>query len=212
MFRDRTDAGRRLADRLRALGWQADLVLGVPRGGVLVASPVAKALCAPLNVAVVRKISHPSHREFGVGAVAEDGSFWLDPEWAERAGMVGGRLEETLARLRGEMETSVAMYRRILPPPCVKGRCVVLVDDGAATGGTLAALCLALRSAGPARLVVALPVASDSAAMTLRSVADDLEVLHLPPDFRAVGEWYENFGQISDAEAIACLREEGANP
>ncbi|MCX7800169.1 MAG: phosphoribosyltransferase family protein [Fimbriimonadales bacterium] len=205
VFRDRAEAGERLARRLTTLGWEADLVLGVPRGGVIVAAPVAASMAAPLNVAVVRKIGHPAHPEFGLGAVAEDGSYWLDPEWAERCGLAGDRLDQILLRLRSEIEAVAARYRRVVPPPRLEGRSVVVVDDGAATGGTLVAVCRALRATGPARLGIALPVASDSAVEALQRVADDLEVLIVPPNFRAVGEWYDRFGQTSEEEVVACL-------
>ncbi|MFN3682388.1 MAG: phosphoribosyltransferase [Fimbriimonadaceae bacterium] len=206
MFRDRRHAGELLAERLEASGCRADLVLGVPRGGVVVAEPVARRLGLLLNVVLARKIGHPAQPEFGVGAVAEDGSLWLDPEWAGRLGLSGERLQRTLETLRSSIGESLERYRRVLPPPDCGDRAVLVVDDGAATGGTLVAVARALRAAQARRVLVAVPVASDTALDALQAVADDVHALLVPEDFRAVGEWYDVFGQTTEEEVLALLR------
>ncbi|MEJ5170610.1 MAG: phosphoribosyltransferase family protein [Fimbriimonadales bacterium] len=206
MFRDRQHAGELLAELLDASGCRADLVLGVPRGGVVVAHPVAIRLGVPLNVALAKKIGHPAQPELGVGAVAEDGSWWLDPEWSQSLGLTGDRLEQTLNRLRDAIRTSLARYRQILPAPACRDRSLLVVDDGAATGGTLLAVVRALRSGGARRVLVAVPVASDSAVEALRSVADEVHALMVPKDFRAVGEWYDAFPQTPEDHVLELLR------
>lgn len=212
MFRDRRHAGELLAERLEASGCQADLVLGVPRGGVVVAEPVAHRLGVPLNVVLAKKIGHPAQPEFGVGAVAEDGSWWLDPEWAGRLGLCGEPLQQTLESLRSAIGKSLARYRRVLPPPICRDRSVLVVDDGAATGGTLVAVARALRAAQARRVVIAVPVASDTAVEALQAVADEVHALLVPDDFRAVGEWYDVFDQTSEEEVLALLRSSGPQP
>lgn len=212
MLRDRRHAGELLAERLEASGCQADLVLGVPRGGVVVAEPVAHRLGVPLNVVLAKKIGHPAQPEFGVGAVAEDGSWWLDTEWAGRLGLSGERLERTLEDLKSSIRQSLARYRLLLPQPICKDRAVLVVDDGAATGGTLVAVARALRAAQAQRIVVAVPVASDSAMEALKAVADEVHALLVPEDFRAVGEWYDVFDQTSEEEVLALLRSSGPPP
>lgn len=211
MFTDRIDAGRRLAEALagrpgigspgRAL--PADtLVLGVPRGGVIVAAEVARALGLDLDIEVVRKIGAPGNPEYAVAAVDADGELIAgerlvaDAEYLQREAVSAGT----------EIRRRLAAYRGDRAAPVIAGRVVVLVDDGIATGLTLLAAARSLRRRGAARIIVAAPVASPSAEQALHQVADELVVLWVDPHMQAVGQYYTRFGQVADAEVIAALR------
>ena len=201
-FRDRAAAGRLLAERVRALGLDDPLVLALPRGGVPVAYEVALALDAPLDVIVARKVGAPGHAEYGIGAVAEGGGVVVsDDAW-----LAGGGWERLVAAERAELERRVRRYRGDRPLPDVAGRDVVLVDDGLATGVTAEAALAALRDKGPRRLVLAVPVTSRQAAARLAALAE-VTYVSAPEPFRAVGEWYETFGQTTDEEVLALLRD-----
>ncbi|MFZ5852487.1 MAG: phosphoribosyltransferase [Actinomycetota bacterium] len=206
MFADRSDAGRRLARMLLPRDLVDPLVLGLPRGGVAVARPVADALRAPLEVFVARKIADPGNPELGVGAIAEGGG---PPVFdAEALAAVGRRpedLAEVVAREREELVRRVARYRRGRPLPPLSGRAVVLVDDGLATGVTARAALRALRSAGPGALLLAVPVGASSTVAALAGEADEVVCLHATDRLRAIGPWYDDFSQLDDAEVLALL-------
>ena len=212
-YRDRADAGRRLAARLGDIAEAGDLpdalVLALPRGGVPVAAEVARTLRAPLDVLPVRKIGMPGRPEAGIGALVGEDPPLFDRESMARLGLTEERLADTFAREREELRRRERAYRAGRPPLDVRGRTVVLVDDGLATGVTARAACRFLRARAPGRLVLAVPVAAPEAAHRLAQEADLLVCLSTPPDFFAVGQWYQVFDQTTDEEVLAALHASG---
>ena len=207
VFRDRPEAGRALADALRSRGgWKHPLVLALPRGGVPVGYEVAQALHAPLDILVVRKIGHPRHEEFAVGAIAAGGVVVMNPE-AE--GYLGGvshaELDRIMRRERAELERREALYRGGRAAEPVAGRDVIVVDDGLATGSTMRAAVMALRQMSPARITVAVPVGASQSCDELGRVADDVVCVRTPSPFFAVGAWYADFPQTEDDEVRLLL-------
>lgn len=205
MFLDRADAGRRLAEAL--LGRFAEggvVVLGIPRGGVIVAAAVARALGAPLDVVVPRKIGAPRNPELAVGAIAGDVQVW-DLGLIRRLGVRTEYLREEVARQEAEIERRSSHYRAGRAPASLAGTIAVIVDDGIATGATAAAAIRWVKSQGAARAVLAVPVAPPDAVERLEKEADEVVALETPRDFRAVGEWYGTFGQTSDAEVVHAM-------
>jgi predicted phosphoribosyltransferase len=204
-FKDRRDAGRRLAKALDAWRGRSDvLVLALPRGGVPVAWEVAHALGVPLDVLVVRKLGFPGQEEFAMGAIASGGvRVMSEPEGAwpvsER------QLEAIVAREQAELTRREQRYRTGRPPLEMADRVLILVDDGLATGATMSAAVKAARAANPKRIVVAVPVASVEAVQIVGALADDVVCTYTPAHFRAVGLWYQDFGQTSDEEVEALL-------
>ena len=210
-FIDRADAGRRLAARLQHLRGDQVVVLGLPRGGVPVAYEVARALDAPLDVIVVRKLGVPFQPELGMGAIGEEGVRIINEEVVSIAGVSASQLDEVEARERTELEVRVRRFRGDRPPIALEGRIVVVVDDGIATGSTARAACQVARARGAARVVLAVPVAPPDWRGRLGKFADELVCLHTPDPFYAVGQFYDNFTQTSDEEVVACL-ERAARP
>ncbi|GAB3211752.1 phosphoribosyltransferase family protein [Marinactinospora endophytica] len=206
-FADRAEAGRRLAERVRAFAVTDPIVVALPRGGVPVGAELARRLRAPLDVLVVRKIGLPGHAELGVGALAEDGHVCFDDSMLARLGVSRERLAETVAAERAELARRLEVYRGTRSAPRLAGRDVIVVDDGVATGGTARAALRMVRRARPARLVLAVPVASGTAVEALRPEVDQLVVLTAPANFRAVGEWYRDFRQLSDEHVTTLLAE-----
>jgi putative phosphoribosyl transferase len=204
-FRDRADAGRQLARRILELPLIRPVVLGLPRGGVPVAAEVAAALGVPLEVFVARKIGAPGHEELGVGAVAEGLDEPVMSATARRLGIRSPQWEMLADHAQREVERRVQIYRRGRPLPAMAGRDVVLVDDGLATGVTAEAGLRALRRHGPARLVLAAPVCARDTAERLAAVADDVVCAETPADLWAVGAWYDDFSQTTDAEVLELL-------
>lgn len=206
MFRDRVEAGARLARSLRRYkGAKSAVVLAVPRGGLPVGREIARALGLPLDVLLTKKIGHPFNPEFAIGAVTLTGAA-VDAETMAREGVSEGYVASEVERLRASLRERWRLYRGDAPPPSMNGRTAILVDDGAATGRTLLAAIEVLRRERAARVVVAVPVASDDAAEALRAAADELECLAVPADFMAIGQFYGDFAQVSDEEAVALLR------
>ncbi|MEV8309302.1 alpha/beta family hydrolase [Streptomyces flavidovirens] len=205
LFTDRADAGQRLAQALRHLEGEKPVVLGLPRGGVPVAFEVARALGAPLDVVVVRKLGVPYHRELGFGAIGEGGARVISDDIVRRSGVGPDDVAAVERAEEAELERRALRFRGDRPRLPLDGRTVVVVDDGIATGATAAAACEVVRAQGAARVVLAVPVAAPDAVARLSSQVDDVVCLSVPPMFRAVGEWYENFTQTSDEEVVALL-------
>ncbi len=202
-FVDRSDAGRRLGELLRARTWCDPLVVGLPRGGVLVAVEVARVLGCACEPYVAAKLPAPGHEEYALGAVDEDGDvLWGDDAAALR--LSASARDALVARTRQEVRRRVAAYRG-RPLPDLAGRDVICVDDGLATGLTARAAAVGLRGHGPATVVVAVPVAAASSADDLAGYADEVVAVLTPPRFSAVGSWYRDFRQVTDAEVRAAL-------
>ncbi len=204
-FRDRLDAGRRLAARLLPLAAERPVVVGLPRGGVPVAGEVAAALRAPLEILAVRKLGAPHNPEYGIGAIAEDGTRVFDAEALAVLGINGGVLDSIVARETAELRRRVTAYRGDRPAMELGDRTVVVVDDGVATGVTDTAALRAVRRRGPRRLVLAVPVCAPDSAARLRGEADEVVCLAEPPQLYGVGQWYRDFSQVSDQEVISAL-------
>jgi predicted phosphoribosyltransferase len=209
MLTDRADAGRQLAARLESLRTEDPVVLGLPRGGVAVAFEIAGRLGAPLDVTVVRKLGLPRHREVAMGALAEGGVTVVNHDVLHRAGVSDAEFAAVRDAEQVELDRRLELLRRGLPRVPVRGRTVVVVDDGIATGATARAACLAVREAGASRVVLAVPVAASDALTALRDVAGEIVCLQTPPDFVAVGRWYRDFAQVSDEEVVRLLADAG---
>ena len=206
-FTDRVDAGKRLAALLDAYAGADVVVLALPRGGVPVAAEIARALGAPLDVLGVRKLGAPQQPEFGIGAIAEGGVRVVDRESAAMAGLGEQDIAAIERRERAELQRRVHEYRGDRGLPELAGRTVIVVDDGLATGVTARAACRAIRSHGPARLSLAVPVAPPRSGEALRSEADDVVVVQTPASLVSVGGWYDVFDQVSDVEVLRLLEE-----
>ena len=206
MFLDRREAGRLLARKLTAYAGRPDvIILALPRGGVPVGWEVARALHAPLEVFVVRKVGMPAHEEFAIGAVASGGLVVRRPLMIEAYGIPEKVVERIEERERAELARRERLYRPAGERFDVRGKTAILVDDGLATGSSMHAAVLALQKARPARIVVAVPVASPQASEAMRLAADEVVCLATPERFRAVSEWYGDFHQTSDAEVLKLL-------
>jgi predicted phosphoribosyltransferase len=205
LFADRTEAGRRLAARLGTLRDRDPVVLGLPRGGVVVAFEVAQALGAPLDVVVVRKLGVPSQPELAMGAVGEGGVRLVDPRIVRAAEVTAEELAAVERRERAQVLQRVERFRGGAPPVPLEGRTAVLVDDGVATGATLRAACGITRAQGSARVLAAVPVAAKDALGRLRQEADEVVCLSTPWPFRGVGRWYGDFAQVDDETVVELL-------
>jgi putative phosphoribosyl transferase len=203
-FADREEAGRLLAEALADLAGQDVVVLAIPRGGVTVAAEVARALDAPLDVVIPRKVGAPGNPELGLGAVAP-GVRVLDERLIRTLGVDEPYLEREIAAQEEEIRRRERAYRGDAQPVEVRGKVAVVVDDGVATGGTAAAALRWARAQGASRVILAVPVSPPDAAVRLRDDADDVVVLGTPEPFFAVGQWYERFGQVPDEEVIRLL-------
>lgn len=207
-FINRQQAGKLLAERLMGRPFQDPLVLALPRGGVPVALEISHSLGAPLEVLIVRKIGAPIFPEYGIGAVTEDGHFWLDPQAMHYARADASEVEEILAKEKAEVERRIIRYREGRPLPSLRGRSVIIVDDGLATGVTARVACHYVKQQGAKEVFLAVPVCSPRTGLKLDKQVDELICLHEPEDFRAVGEYYEEFHQLEDEEVISLLRKE----
>jgi putative phosphoribosyl transferase len=205
-FRDRSDAGRQLASRLLPLRGEDAVVLGLPRGGVAVAAEVARALGAPLDVILVRKLGVPVQPELGMGAIGEGDARVINTDVVRYAGVSETDITAVERRERSELERRIKRFRGDAPREPLAGRIAVLVDDGIATGSTARAACQVARAQGAARVVLAVPVAPSSAEAALAGDADELVCLEKPQRFLAIGEWYEDFSQTRDEEVVSLLR------
>ncbi len=207
VFEDRATAGVALARRLKERSLQRPvLVLGLPRGGVPVAYEVARALNAPLDVMLVRKIGMPGQPELAIGAIASGDIVVHEPRIAEEYPGLAKTFDRLAQDQRRELQRRERVYREGLPPPDLKGKTVLLVDDGLATGSTMLAAVRAARKAGAASIVVAAPVASPEAVELLKAEADSVEIVEIPAMLFAIGAWYERFDQLEDAEVCRLLK------
>lgn len=204
MFRDRTDAGERLADALEQRGVAADVVLAIPRGALPLGRAVADRLEAPLDVVVAKKIGAPFNPELAIGAVAENGALWLNQRLIDDVGVRERYVEDEREAVSAAAREKAQRYRRG-PPPDLTGKRVVVVDDGVATGATMRACLERVRADDPENLVVAVPVGPRNTVEALADLADEVVVLETPGAFRAVGAYYRNFDQVSDDEARTYL-------
>lgn len=206
-FVDRSDAGRRLAERLAPYTDDRPVVFALPRGGVPVGAEVARSLGAPLEVIVSRKLGAPDQPEFGIGAVAPGDVRVLNERAVRVLGIPEDYLERITERESAEVERRLLLFRGDRPYPDMEGRTAILVDDGLATGVTARAALRALHRMQPERLVLAIPVCAPQTAALIRPEADDLLCLITPADLKAVGLWYESFDQVPDEEVIRLLEE-----
>ncbi|MDE3152871.1 MAG: phosphoribosyltransferase [Gemmatimonadota bacterium] len=205
-FVDRHDAGRQLAEHLRAYAHEPGLiVLGLPRGGVPVAYEVARALGAPLDVFVVRKLGVPGHEEYAMGAIASGGIRVVNQEAMRQLQLTAADLDRVERDERRELERRDRLYRGDRPHADLAGRTVLLVDDGLATGSTMLAAVEAARTRGPRRIIVAAPVAPPDTREAIRRAADDCVCVHTPDPFYGVGVWYADFDQTTDEEVQRLL-------
>jgi putative phosphoribosyl transferase len=205
-FRDRTEAGRFLAELLQDYAGRDDvIVLALPRGGVPVGYEVAEALGAPLDVFVVRKLGVPGHEELAMGAIASGGMVVLNQQAIEAFGIGEEQLRQAVQREYRELQRREQTYREGRAPPTLEGKTVILVDDGLATGSTMRAAALAVREQNPARIVVAVPVAASETCDEFRDIVDEIVCGLQPRSFHAVGVWYEDFSQTSDEEVRELL-------
>jgi putative phosphoribosyl transferase len=213
IFADRADAGRRLAAGLEYVGGEPLVVLGLPRGGVPVAAEVARALGAPLDVIVVRKLGVPFQPELGMGAIGEDGVRIINQEVLRHTDITSSELAAVEERERAELERRARRYRDGRAAIPLQGRTAVIVDDGFATGSTARAACRAARARGADRIVLAVPVAPLGWTDRVGTDADECVCLFTPAAFWAIGQFYKDFSQTSDEQVIACLAEaEAAAP
>lgn len=206
-YSDRRSAGRTLAELLTAYAGPDTVVVALPRGGVPVAFEVARALAAPLELLVVRKLGAPRNPELAVGAIAEGGTTVVDDSLARRTGMNARLLKQTVARETQELERRLTLYRAAHPPAAVTGRTVVIVDDGVATGLTDLAAVRAMRAAGAARVVVAVPVGAADSLELLAAEADAVICPLVPDELYGVGRWYRDFAPTSDDQVLELLEE-----
>jgi putative phosphoribosyl transferase len=209
-FHDRTDAGRQLARLLTERDLHEPVVLALPRGGVPVAAEVASALAAPLEVFVVRKLGAPARPELGIGAIAECDGLVVDRHAVDALGLSDDDVAALIGREREELERRVQHYRSGRDLPDLAGRDIVLVDDGLATGVTAGAALQGLRGHRPRAIVLAVPACAPATVGRLSAAADDVVCALTPQNFAAVGQWYENFDQITDGEVVEILQRTSA--
>ncbi|HXA55618.1 MAG TPA: phosphoribosyltransferase [Solirubrobacteraceae bacterium] len=204
-FRDRRDAGRQLAALLAQLRDRRPVVVAIPRGGVPVAAEVASAIGAPLDVVLVRKVGAPRNPEYAIGAVAEGGVHVLAEDAVRALGLTSGQCEALVARGEEELRSRLARYRGTRAPVELRGRTVILVDDGLATGRSAVAAVRSVRKRGGAQVILAVPVGARQSVQELSDEADEVVCVELPSDLWAVGYWYEDFRPTGDAEVAALL-------
>lgn len=207
-FYDRHEAGRLLAEKLTAYqGQENTLVLGLARGGVVVAYEVAKALSLPLNVVVPRKVGAPGNPELGLGSIMEDGDGVFNASIIRMLGVSQTYLKKEIEKEKQLAHQRLTLYRKNVPMPEIKGHTIILVDDGVATGSTMLASIKFMRKAEAAKIVVAAPVSASDSMALMEEAADEVVCLYVPYDFGAVGMFYDNFGQTEDEEVVQLLVE-----
>lgn len=208
MFTDRTDAGRQVADAVTAADIHADIVLAIPRGGLPVGRAVADALDIPLDIVSARKIGAPGNPELAIGAVASDGTQWLNESLIEEIGVGEEYVATSAEREREAARAKVQRYRGDRPPLDLAGKQVLIVDDGVATGATTTACIRQVAAAGASRIVLAIPVAPRRTIERLRTEVDEVICVEIPSSFGAVGQFYDSFAQVPDERAKEYLTDE----
>jgi predicted phosphoribosyltransferase len=208
LFHDRREAGQRLAARLAPWrDYPSVIVLGIPRGGVIVAAEVARALHSPLDIWLTRKLGAPGEPELAIGAIASDGTMVLDEQLIRSLKVPGKFIEQVRDRELGEIRRRMELFRQGRPSPDLQNRVLILCDDGVATGATTITALRALKKSSPARLILAVPVAPASIVPALERECDELVILATPDPFLAVGRFYAEFDQTTDEQVIAGLNE-----
>jgi predicted phosphoribosyltransferase len=206
-FNDRVDAGKRLVSELADFKGKDAIVLAIPRGGVIVGFEIAKALNIPLDVIIPRKVGAPDNPELAIGAMTEDGTIIIDENLVNCLGVSEDYIKEESKRQKIEIERRLQMYRKNEPYPNLKGREVIVVDDGIATGSTMKAALVSVRNRGAKTVAVAVPVGPPSTIQELKKQADKVVCLYTPEYFQAIGQFYTDFEQITDEEVIQLLKE-----
>jgi len=205
-YADRRQAARLLSRSLAGYETYHPLVLGIPRGGVVIADTIAREIKADLDIVLTRKLGAPGNPELAVGAVSESGRIHIQHEIADRVGADEDYLEQEIQRQLAEIQVRRQRYRRVLPKIPLEGRTVILVDDGVATGATMQASAWAARDEGPKEVIIAVPVGAQDAIERLEREADGVICPYVPPYFYAIGQFYADFGQVDDPEVIEILR------
>ncbi len=205
-FANRVEAGQRLATALKGVAFKDGIVLSIPRGGVVVGYEVAEALNLPLDVIVPRKLGAPGNPEYAIGAITEDGTVILDENAVEYLNVPQDYIERESANQKLEIQRRMRLYRQDAPYPDLKGRDVIVVDDGIATGSTMKAALASVRNCGANTVTAAIPVGPPSTIEALKKLADCVVCLFTPESFFAIGEFYEDFSQTTDDEVIFLLR------
>lgn len=207
IFKDRSQAGQRLAQLVKKYSIEKPIILALPRGGVPLGFEIAKVLKVPLDVIITRKLGVPGNKELGVGAIAERDSKILDPNMLSQSGLTEDDLEEIVKEENIEMARRIKLYRGNKPLPDLKNKTVILVDDGLATGVSAKAAIVSVKKLNPKKIIFAAPVCSYDTGRELSFLVDDLVCLTVPLNVYAIGFWYENFEQISDEEVLDLLKQ-----
>lgn len=211
LYKDRKEAGEALAESLALRHWEDLQILGLPRGGVVVAAQVARHFQLPLDVVVSRKIGAPGHPEYGIGAVSEDERPLFAPEVIGQMNVNGPDILHIVFQEKKELRRRIDLYRQGRSLPSLKGKTVLLIDDGLATGVSAAAAGRFLRSLSPSKVILAVPVGPREVGRFISEQFDEVVCLKQPADFRGVGLWYENFSPTEDDEVLSLLRRTGAS-
>ncbi len=206
-FSDRIEAGKKLAIALKDFSSKNGVVLAIPRGGVVVAYEIAKAIGLPLDVIIPRKLGAPGNAELAIGAVAEDGTAILDNELVSYLGVSRSYIQEEIETQKQEIHRRLTLYRQQSSYPDLKGLDVIVVDDGIATGSTMKAALASVRNRGAASITVAIPVGPPSTIKELEKLADHVVCLYTPEYFQAIGQFYSDFSQTEDEEVVALLQQ-----
>jgi putative phosphoribosyl transferase len=206
-FRDRVEAGKKLAEALKEFEGKELVVLGIPRGGVVVANEVAEALGAPLDVVITRKIGAPGEPEYGLGAVTQEGDVVLDKRAADAVGATREYLDAQVRQKKEEVRERMERFRGETPYPSLKGKVVIIVDDGIATGSSVEAAVMSVKKRDPREVIVAVPVAPPDTVESLRADGNQVVCLETPGVFFAIGQFYQRFDQVEDSEVRRILAE-----
>jgi len=207
-FSNRIEAGKLLAENIKGIVSLESVVLGIPRGGIIIANEVAKALCVELDIVLSRKIGAPLNPEFAIGAVSEDGSLFVNEETLRQENISKNYIEREKNRQMREMQRRTEVYRSMKQKVILKGKTVIISDDGVATGATMQAAVWAIRQEKPERIILALPVAPYDTLKKLAEEVDEVVCLRVPDFFSAVGQFYVDFPQVEDNEVLAILSQE----